>query len=257
MRPFESEVVATITGDATPASTTLNHLDHTVAERHNPRERRCETRSNAIRTAKTGPEPATYTPNVSHSESTRAVLIPVKAFSDAKARLADALGPTERAALAQSMAENVIAAAAPLPVWIVCDNTEVAAWATRMGANVLWKPDRGLNGAVNEGVADLAHLDIDIVIVAHADLPHAENLGWLADAEGVTLVPDRHQDGTNVIVIPTDSGFVFSYGPASFARHQAEAERRGLPLRIVHDHRLAWDVDRPEDLSAPTWNEQP
>ncbi|MEX1218399.1 MAG: 2-phospho-L-lactate guanylyltransferase [Acidimicrobiales bacterium] len=190
---------------------------------------------------------------MSQSEPTRAVLIPVKAFSDAKARLADALAPKERAALAQSMATTVVAAASPLDVWIVCDDTEVAAWATRMGANVLWKPERGLNGAVNEGVADLAHLDFDTVIVAHADLPYAEQLDWLADTDGVTLVPDRHNDGTNVIVIPANSGFTFAYGPASFKRHKAEAQRLGLPLRVLRDDRLSWDVDRPADLITPAW----
>lgn len=197
----------------------------------------------------------TYTPAVSHSEPTRAVLIPVKAFSDAKARLAAALNPHERSTLAQSMATTVVAAAAPLDVWVVCDDTAVATWATQHGASVLWKPSRGLNGAVNEGVSDLAHLDVDTVIVAHADLPHAEHLEWLADYDGVTLVPDRHGDGTNVIVIPTDSGFVFSYGPYSFQRHQAEAKRLGLAVRVIHDDRLAWDVDRPEDLVPPNWGE--
>ena len=196
---------------------------------------------------------ATYTPAVSQSASTRAVLIPVKAFSDAKARLSDALDPAQRAQLAEEMATTVVRAAKPLEVWIVCDDTAVAEWATRLGANVLWKPGRGLNGAVNEGVADLAHLDIDTVIVAHADLPHAEQLEWLAASDGVTLVPDRHGDGTNVIVIPTESGFVFSYGPASFSRHQAEAARLGLAVNVVHDERLAWDVDRPEDLLTPAW----
>lgn len=213
--------------------------------------------STSNRDPEEAPERATYTPLVTQSETTRAVLIPVKAFSDAKARLAGALSPAERAALAQSMAERVVAAASPLDVWIVCDDTEVAAWATRMGANVLWKPGRGLNGAVNEGVADLAHLDIDIVIVAHADLPHATSLGWLADDKGVTLVPDRHGDGTNVIVIPSDSGFTFSYGPSSFARHRTEAERLGLQVRVVHDERLAWDVDRPDDLRTPEWDDCP
>lgn len=185
------------------------------------------------------------------------MLIPVKAFSDAKARLADALQPEQRASLAEAMATTVVEAAAPLDVWIVCDDTAVAEWATRLGANVLWKPGRGLNGAVNEGVADLAHLDVDTVIVAHADLPHAEHLEWLAETDGVTLVPDRHGDGTNVIVIPTDSGFVFSYGPSSFSRHYAEAERLGLDVRVIHDERLAWDVDRPEDLKTPSWANKP
>lgn len=193
-------------------------------------------------------------PNVPASVSATAVLIPVKAFGDAKVRLSDALDPSARAALAESMATIVVRAAAPLAVWVVCDDDAVAAWATRLGSNVLWKPGRGLNGAVNEGVADLAHLDVERVIVAHADLPHAEHLAWLAENDGVTLIPDRHDDGTNVASIPADSGFVFAYGPGSFRRHEAEAIRLGLPVHVVRDERLGWDVDRPEDLVEPVWN---
>ncbi|CAB4957794.1 unannotated protein [freshwater metagenome] len=58
-------------------------------------------------------------------------------------------------------------------------------------------------------------------------------------------------------MIPTDSGFVFSYGPSSFQRHQAEAKRLGLEVRVIRDDRLAWDVDRPEDLVPPNWGETP
>lgn len=186
-------------------------------------------------------------------DATTAVLIPVKSFVDAKARLADALEPAARADLARTMATTVVRAAAPLPVWVVCDDDEVATWATALGASVLWKPGRGLNGAVEEGIADLAHLDVDRVIVAHADLPHAETLAWLADLDQVVLVPDRHDDGTNVMVIPTHCGFVFAYGPGSFRAHEAEAARLGLSTTVRRDERLGWDVDRPADLVAPEW----
>jgi 2-phospho-L-lactate/phosphoenolpyruvate guanylyltransferase len=194
---------------------------------------------------------------VSEPEGIVAVLVPVKAFRDAKGRLAEALTPGERAELSRSMATAVVRAAAPLPVWIVCDDDDVAEWAAAMGASVLWKPGRGLNGAVNEGVADLAGLGVRTVIVAHADLPHAQTLAHLADANGVTLVPDRHDDGTNVAAVPSTSGFVFAYGPASFGRHTEEAARLGLPLRVVREPRLAWDVDRPDDLLAPDWDACP
>ncbi len=186
-----------------------------------------------------------------------AVLIPVKAFRDAKGRLAEALTPAERAELARSMATSVVRAAAPLPVWVVCDDDDVAAWAAEVGASVLWKPGRGLNGAVEEGVADLAGRGVATVIVAHADLPHAERLAHLAGTEGVTLVPDRHEDGTNVAVVPAAAGFVFAYGPGSFHHHAAEADRLGLPVRVVREPRLAWDVDRPDDLNAPDWDACP
>jgi len=178
----------------------------------------------------------------------------VKAFNDAKGRLAEVLEPAERAHLAQTMATSVVAAAGDLPVWIVCDDEAVASWAKSAGAQVLWKPGRGLNGAVNEGVADLAHLDVERIIVAHADLPHAEHLEWLSEFHGVALVPDRHDDGTNVASIPANSGFIFTYGPGSFRRHEAEALRLQLPITLIRDERLGWDVDLPADLATPIWS---
>lgn len=181
------------------------------------------------------------------------MLVPVKAFDRAKVRLAPALDPAERAALARTMADRVLRAAAPLPVHVVCDDDEVAAWARAAGAAVIWKPGRGLNGAVAEGVADLASAGVARVVVAHADLPHADTLAWVADFEGLTLVPDRRDDGTNVVGLPATSGFRFAYGPGSFRRHLGEAARLGLPLRVVREPRLGWDVDRPADLELPEW----
>jgi 2-phospho-L-lactate guanylyltransferase len=84
--------------------------------------------------------------------------------------------------------------------------------------------------------------------VAHADLSLATDLTWVNRFPGVTLVPDRREDGTNVIGLPAESGFVFSYGPGSFARHVAETQRLELPLRIVRSTSLSWDVDVPSDL---------
>jgi 2-phospho-L-lactate/phosphoenolpyruvate guanylyltransferase len=180
-----------------------------------------------------------------------AVVVPVKAFAAAKVRLAGVLAPEERAALARRMAGVVVAAAAPLPVIVVCDDEAVRAWAEGAGADVVWCPGRGLNGAVADGVAALAARGIERAIVAHADLPLATRLDWVADFPGVTLVPDRHHDGTNVAAVPTDSGFRFAYGGGSFARHRAEAARLGLTARLVRDPFLAWDVDLPADLAWP------
>lgn len=183
--------------------------------------------------------------------SSAAVVVPVKAFRAAKVRLATALDPPARAALARQLAGVVVAAAAPLPVVVVCDDDEVRTWARSAGAEVVWCPGRGLNGAVADGVAALRADGVDTAVVAHADLPLATSLAWVADFAGVTLVPDRHHDGTNVVAVPTGAGFVFAYGRGSFARHRAEAVRRGLPLRVVDDPALGWDVDLPRDLAWP------
>lgn len=180
-----------------------------------------------------------------------AVLVPVKAFAQAKLRLAPALEPAARAELARAMAARVLRAAHPLPVSVVCDDEEVRAWAERQGAEAIWTPGLGLNGAVEAGVAHLARRGVAHAIVAHADLPMATDLTWLVTDGAVTLVPDRHRDGTNVAAVPTDAGFRFAYGAASFAHHRTEAAQLGLAVRLVPDAPLGWDIDLPADLELP------
>lgn len=179
-----------------------------------------------------------------------AVLVPVKSFRDAKVRLAPALSPERRALLAREMADRVVQSAGELPVAVVCDDREVAAWARTAGALVIWEPGRGLNGAVHEGVRRLGESGVDLVIVAAGDLPLARDLSWIGNFPGITIVPDRHGNGSNVIAVPPSAGFSFAYGPGSFSRHVGEAKRTGVPYRVVHDSPLAWDVDEPDDLTV-------
>ncbi len=179
------------------------------------------------------------------------MLVPVKAFARAKQRLADVLDPAARRSLAVAMAETVLRAADDLPTAVVCDDDEVRAWAVDQGAEAIWTPGLGLNGAVEAGIAHLARRGTIQVIVAHADLPLAVDLTWLADTEGATLVPDRHGDGTNALCVPAGAGFAPSYGAGSFRAHRAEAARLGLVTRLVPDAALGWDVDVPADLHVP------
>lgn len=198
------------------------------------------------------------------------VVVPVKGFGAAKGRLGDALAPDDRAALARRLATGVIEAAAPLPVLVVTDDDDVDRLAVELGADVVRQREPGLNAAVTEGVAAAAAAGYDRVVVAHADLPRPEGLpsvvahadlprpAGLAAAgatascasDVVVLVPDRHGDGTNVLVVPTDAGFRFAYGPGSAVAHRAEAERLGLTVEVVVDADLGWDVDTPADLTA-------
>ena len=183
------------------------------------------------------------------------VLIPVKAFHQAKRRLGTALSDQEREQLVRTMATHVVSACAPLPVAVVCDDEVVAAWAEERGASVVWAPGHGLNGAVRAGVDRLAQSGAHWVTVAHGDLPRAKGVGTLPPFDGVTLVPDRRDDGTNVLRLPARADFRFAYGPGSFRAHRAEATRLGLAVRILRSPDLAYDVDWPADftelLTAP------
>jgi 2-phospho-L-lactate guanylyltransferase len=179
------------------------------------------------------------------------VLVPVKAFTDAKARLATVLGGVERERLARWTSARVLAAAGELPTYVACDDEQVAAWATEHGASILWHPGVGLNAAVNNSVAELRDAGVSNVVVAHGDLPRAHSLAALAEPDTLTLVPDRRGDGTNVIAVPTAMPFRFSYGPGSFQRHLAAAIAARLSVRVRRDPLLALDIDTPSDLAHP------
>ena len=67
----------------------------------------------------------------------------------------------------------------------------------------------------------------------------------------MTLVPDRRDDGTNVLAVPTGVGFRFAYG-AGLVRPPPGRGRpaRAARSRIVRDAVLGWDVDVPADLDC-------
>ncbi len=181
-----------------------------------------------------------------------ALLVPIKAFAAAKARLAPVLGASERSDLARRLAAGVVQASGAVEVFVVCDDAEVAGFAESLGARVIWTPGLGLSGAVSKGVATMAASGIETVVVAHADLPLPGRLGAIAGAMAagaVTLVPDRKRDGTNVISVPATGGFRFAYGPSSFSRHLAEAGRLGLETIVLEEEELSIDIDLPSDLA--------
>ncbi len=185
------------------------------------------------------------------------VVVPIRAFSLGKARLAEVLDASERAELARMMTERVVRAAAALPVVIVSSAAEVWAWSATHGLTVIDDPG-SLDAAARAGVAELAARGLVRAVIAHADLPNVQELASVARDASLpiaTLVPCHRDDGTPVLSVPVDAGFEFHYGAGSFALHLAEARRVGLSIRVVRDPRLRFDVDTPDDLRAlgPGW----
>lgn len=185
-----------------------------------------------------------------------AVLVPIKSFTKAKARLSLMLGPAARESLAKNMAASLISAQSPLIVFVCCEDASVASWAKNMGAQVLLGTHSGLNNAVEAAAVTLGSAGFSKVAIAHGDLPFGSSLQKLFDFEGVTIVPDRHHQGTNVMVLPTKvlagdahERFRFCYGPGSLAAHCASTIRCGQDLHIAYDFALSWDIDTEADIS--------
>jgi 2-phospho-L-lactate guanylyltransferase len=185
-----------------------------------------------------------------------AVLIPVKRFEHAKGRLATLLSGEERILLARWLAERVVAAAGPLPVFVACDDEGVATWAEEHGAGVLWTPGVGLNGAVDASRAMIGGKGFDHLVIAHSDLPLAEGLVDVATPGTITLVPDRWRDGTNVLASPVGAPLSASYGGGSFRAHLAQALAAGGRVEVMRHPRLGLDIDTPDDLAQPAVREE-
>ncbi|HVM41158.1 MAG TPA: 2-phospho-L-lactate guanylyltransferase [Acidimicrobiia bacterium] len=191
------------------------------------------------------------------SEAVRiGVAVPIRAFDGGKARLAPQLDRAERARLYQSMADRVVdaaeATAGLAALTIVSSAPEVVRWARGRGLDVL--PDPGtLDGAADAGRRHLAADAVDRVVVVHADLPMLTDLSPVTTPGRdpvVVAVPCRHDDGTPVLSLPATADFCFAYGPGSFRRHVAEAQRLGLHVvERRDDDRLRHDVDSVDDLA--------
>lgn len=194
-----------------------------------------------------------YSAAVGRGQQKSAVLVPMKPFGLAKTRLAPTCTPSQRESLARSMARNVLASVQGLRVAIVAPSSaaDVRRFALINGARFLAEPeDAGLNGAVASGVGQLGNLGYERVIVIHSDLPYVRDIRWLADTDGIILVPDRTGNGTNAVSIPAECGFRFSFGPDSFERHCEEARRLGFePTIVIDPEGVSADVDDPEDAA--------
>lgn len=174
----------------------------------------------------------------------------------AKQRLSTVLTPDERIRLAQWLADGVLKAVSDMDVFVACDHEAVRTWASERGATPLWGAGLGLNGAVDDGVAQIAAAGFDHVTITHADLPFPSRLDRIARRGVTTIVPDQRRDGTNVMSFPTSTPIAAAYGANSFDRHLGAAIRNAdRHIEVRPDMHLSLDVDTHSDLAHPLTSE--
>lgn len=187
-----------------------------------------------------------------------AVVVPIKALSQAKQRLGPFLTPTERAELMQVMARDVLAAvseATPLQnLWVCCGDQAGAELARQFGAQVLFddQPESGLNAIIARMAQRLSQTGWERILVIHADLPGLTaadvSLAGRFDRHELLLVADHAGTGSNLLGWGLHTGFVARYGEDSYKPHCAQAARLGLAVRSPELPWATLDVDRPEDV---------
>ena len=186
-------------------------------------------------------------------------ILPVKSFADAKQRLADVLSESKRRRLSEAMFNDVLSAVTQTPeiqhVLVVTADKDIAAIATGYHAEVLLEPAHcvGLNAAIELAVHHVQMRGGDRALILHADIPltNKDDLTYLIRGQfegGISLIPDKHEQGTNGMVLNLPTTFVFQFGENSYQKHQQSAAEQGLMCSMAELPDLTLDIDQPEDL---------
>jgi 2-phospho-L-lactate guanylyltransferase len=187
-------------------------------------------------------------------------ILPVKSFGSAKQRLAPTLAAGSRQAVAQAMFLDVLASLRRVPgldsvVVVTADHVaESAAVGERV--SVLWDSEQaGQSAAALIGIRHAQANGFERVLLVPGDTPLLDP-GEVAallrrghDRQlGAVIVPDRHGEGTNALLLSPPDAIEPSFGPGSRARHTAAAEAAGVPCAVEEVPTLALDVDTGQDL---------
>ena len=186
-------------------------------------------------------------------------IVPVKPLRRGKSRLAGALSEDERVELNRLLLEHTLRTLIELKeveeVLVVSRDSSALAIARDLGARTVQEDGAStLNTALKRATVIAQVYASRGVLVIPADLPllsQDDILALLArttDPPVVVIAPDRHQKGTNALLLSPSDIIEYDFGQDSFKRHCERARRAGARLEIVDLPSLGLDLDLPEDL---------
>jgi len=193
------------------------------------------------------------------------ILVPVKDRAFAKSRMGPFLSAEERSLVATAMLDDLIRALLPLvfPVAVVTNSQQIATRIAKLGWRVLWEEEQlSESSSIDAASTRLADEGAQAVLRLPADLPliQTDDVTELCletpQAPSAVLAPSWDGTGTNALLRTPPNLFPSHFGPGSFALHTENARLVGAQLRVVHNSRLALDLDDVADiarfLSSPT-----
>ena len=181
------------------------------------------------------------------------ILIPVKRFSDAKSRLANAVGPADRARLARSMATTAIRAAVATPgverVFVLTSDSDARTLAASLGAETLEETSANtdFNALIGAAIDSLAQRGAQRVLYLASDLPElaVESVErFIAQHTADVSIGHASRDGgTNALLLNMPRRLTLAFGPDSARRHLANAAAAGLAAALVDIPGISNDLD--------------
>jgi 2-phospho-L-lactate guanylyltransferase len=186
-------------------------------------------------------------------------IIPVKPLRRGKSRLAGTLSEDERTELNRTLLQNTLKTLSNIrqleEVLVVSRDPQVLTIARNYGARTVREDGQPeLNTALKRATVIAKVYATRGVLVLPADLPliSREDVITLIDHASeppvVVIAPDRHEKGTNALLISPSGLIEYDFGINSFQRHCERVKKAGARLEIVNLPSLGLDLDLPEDL---------
>jgi 2-phospho-L-lactate guanylyltransferase len=186
-------------------------------------------------------------------------IVPVKPLRRGKSRLAGTLSEDERTELNRNLLQNTLKTLSELKeleeVLVISRDPAALTIARNYGARTVREDGQPeLNTALKRATVVAQVYATRGVLVLPADLPlitheDVETLLHRAfDPPVIVIAPDRHQKGTNALLISPAGLIEYDFGEDSFQRHCQRAINAGARLEVVNLPNLGLDLDLPEDL---------
>jgi 2-phospho-L-lactate guanylyltransferase len=185
-------------------------------------------------------------------------VIPAKPFDDAKSRLAPTVQLGHRRALVEAMFSDALLAVHRVPsieqTFVVTADPIASRIAGGHGAIVIDDTAESHSEAALLGITRALAMGAARVLLAPGDCPLVDPaeleqlIARPVPERSVLIVPDRHGEGTNALLLTPPDAIAPSFGDGSRRRHAELAAAHGATAEVVELDSLALDVDTPEDL---------
>lgn len=184
-------------------------------------------------------------------------IIPLRSLHDGKQRLRGVLSPEARRSLVQHLFQRtrqaLIDSGSVARVVVVSPDAALLDWVAAYSVWPIAQPGTGLNAGLEYARQQVLASDPDAVtLLVLPDLPFVRSdeiadLVRLGAPRTVVLAPDRHEQGTNMLLLPPRAVFPLRFGAASLQQHVIAATEAGLSVRLHRSLGTAFDLDTPDD----------
>ncbi len=184
-------------------------------------------------------------------------LIPVKALSSAKSRLASYLSQNQRETLVLDMLHHVLRVLLDSELFeqvsVVSADVRVLEHVHLWGAQPLMEEQHGHNPALHAAALRIQTVLSEALLTISADLPllTIQEIRCLLEHSAqheVVLAPARGGTGTNAILVRPPLIVPYVFGPNSLHRYVEAARQKHLSHKIYYSTGLAFDIDTIDDF---------